>query len=103
MLGVRFRGVPPAAENNVDVAARRSFVAHQAFDEGDVLAVGRDMGLGNLPLGSVDLTHLTGLRVDAIELCDIPVCIAGAVGGGCDPALAVGGPVVFDRRRHRRV
>ena len=95
MLGVRFSRRAAGRRNNVDVAARGSLVAHQAFDEGDVLAVGRDMGLGNLPFGSVNLTHLTGLRIDAIELCDIPICIAGAVGGGCDPALAVGSPIVF--------
>src|SRR5208283_1908003 len=34
--------------NDVDVAAGRALIAHQAADEGDLLAVGREAGDGDL-------------------------------------------------------
>src|ERR1700733_10960035 len=53
------------------------------------------MGLGDLPLRLVELTHLAVSRVDTVQAGNPPVVVAGAMGCDRRPAFGIRRPVVF--------
>src|SRR5215467_2440091 len=77
------------------IAAGETFVAHKSFDEADGLAVGRDMGLGYLPLGLVNFAHVAAINVHCVETCDPPVVVAGTVGCSANPTGGIRQPIVL--------
>jgi len=94
--------------DEVDVAAGRTLIAHQAADEGDLFAVGRPAGDGDLEivelagdLGGVEdrLWRWRRLRgggwLDClyIEMGHPPVVFAGRIGGDVGHLSGVGRPV----------
>src|SRR6185437_13010949 len=79
----------------MNVAAVEAGIAHETFDERNLLAVGRDPRLANLQLGSVQLAHLAGSGVGQIQTRNPPVVVAGPAGGGGCPSAPVRCPVVL--------
>ena len=81
--------------HRVDIAAHRALVAHQPFDEGDVLTV-RRVGRGsNLQRGLVDEHRLTATEVLAVKRRAPPVVVTVAAGRDQRDVLAFRGPRVL--------
>ena len=80
--------------HGIDIAADRTPIAHQAADEGDAFAVGRDARHVHLHLGTGDHPH-PAAGVDVIQGGDPPIVVAIAFGGGGGKALAVRRPGIF--------
>jgi len=77
-------------------AADGWFIAHEAGDEGDFLAVRGPRGIRNLQRRLVDGLHeAENTGVERVELGDVPVVVAIAVRGDDGEARAVRRPVVF--------
>src|ERR1700683_1517653 len=81
--------------NDIDVTASGAFVAHQSFNECNVLSIRGDARIRELQLGLVDLAHLAALRIHHIETSNPPVRIARTMCRGCRPSLTIGSPVVL--------
>ena len=92
---MRFVASPPVAAMVKMSPPTLGFVAHQAFDEGDALAVGGPRGIGDLQRRLVDGFHQAGGGIESGELGDVPIVVAIAESGGDGEAEAVGRPVVF--------
>ena len=71
----------------------KSFVTHQAFDEGDRLAIGRPARNGNLKRGFVDGCRVAFCDVDRVNLCDPPIVIARSRRSRYYERLVVGRPI----------
>src|SRR6266550_6671941 len=78
-----------------EVATMKSFVAHQAFDEGDRLAIGRPARNGNLKRRFVNGCRVAFGDVDRVNLRDPPIVIAGSRRSRYDERFVVGRPIVI--------
>ena len=72
----------------------KSFVAHQAFNERDRLAVRRPARNRDLKRGFVDGCSVALCDVDRVDLRDPPIVVAGSWRRRCDERLVVRRPIV---------
>ncbi len=79
----------------MNVAARGTLIAHQSFNECNVLSIRRDARDSDLQFWFVDLAHLAGLGTHQIQARNPPVGIPGTMRGDSCPRLSVRSPVVF--------
>ena len=80
---------------DIEIAAGHALIAHQSADVGDRRTVGRPARIGDLVRGRRELTHLAGRGVDARQLRDPPVVVAGAARLTDHELLAIRRPVVL--------
>ena len=73
----------------------KSFVAHQAFDECNRLAIGRPARNCNLKRRFVDGCRVAFCDVDRVNLRDPPIVIARSRRGRRDERFVVGRPIVI--------
>ena len=78
-----------------EIAAVKSFVTHQAFDEGDRLTIWRPARNGNLKRGFVNGCRVAFGDVDRVNLRDPPIVIARSRRSRCNERLVVGRPIVI--------
>src|SRR6266511_1767909 len=77
------------------VAAVKSFVAHQAFDEGNRLAIGRPTRNRDLKSRFVNRCGITLFDVDCVNLRDPPIVIARSRGCCYHECFVVWRPIVI--------
>ena len=85
-----------------NISADGRFVAHQTLDKRHGLAIGRPGRVGNLKRCFMDGFHLAARGLERVNLRNVPVVVAIAMGRGGHKTFAVGRPVVFINVHVRR-